>query len=430
MKNNSFSFLIFAIFVIGLLSAPAYSETRSGYIVKLSGDTVRGSFEEQSWKVNPDIVRFAQTGGHSRPYGMSEIIAFGSDEFQFEKWKVDLDVSLQDKIENMSEARTPVMAPAELFLRVIVRGSATLYLFNDSTERNHFFIGKDSGSPVVLISYKYLTSRDSKEVVVANQKYRQQLSYYFQDCKEAISLLYNLEYTESDMLSVFNTFNKWKDPAFVSSKKHRPTRLSVELRAHAGAVTSAIKIKSNDPHKSAFFSDMEKIDLPVTINFYGGISCNLEPGFFGAKWSLYNEICYTHYHSKGESPSESVLQYHKWSGDFDHTLLQLFTALRYQTRKSGFRFYFQAGVCNVLILSRKSELSYRTYFAGQPLDQTVVPASIQRKYEQGIFAGFGFLHKRWGVDFRYNSMNGFIEIYEAKATAKEVALGLSFLLNK
>lgn len=422
-------YVLFSIFLFAKIfdaNAQANSTAKiSGYIVLNTGDTIRGDFNEQNWNTTPSSISFSDSAGNFRKLTVNDISAFGTSDMEYETWKVDLNISSQENMQIMSTEPSPALKSSILFLKVLVRGSASLYQYTDAESHNHFFIRKSEPSPISLTDHKYLSIVDGKESVVENARYKKELNFHLIDCTGISEQLLNLQYNAGQLTKVIINYNRCKDPNYIIKKLKKIKKFSSELRIHSGVTLHKLTFESTD----SYYHGFTLTKFPNSTDPYFGISFNLVPGFFSGNFSLYNEIAYGHYSIKSAEDAINNNS-HKWAGNFDHSMLQLYTGVRYQTKGNNLRGYFQAGICNIIIFPKTSTISGPVYFQGISIQWNPLSEDIQRTYEQGLFLGAGLMYKRWGLDFRVARLNGFMDISSLSSKVNTISAGISFSLLK
>lgn len=140
-----------------------------------------------------------------------------------------------DNLKQMQYKDTGIYITRSLFARVLVFGEASLYYFNDSTERTHFFISKNNSAPVELTFRRFLqkevagpaqssvTGRvtanhtDADETLnptaftlleVEDNAYRGQLLKALGDCQSMqLSDFSKVQYYEEDLVPLFRKYD-------------------------------------------------------------------------------------------------------------------------------------------------------------------------------------------------------------------------------
>lgn len=136
---------------------------------------------------------------------MPEVKEFGLEGlFKYERHTVDVDQSSTNII-NVSVTRNPEFKSETTFLKVLIEGKATLYMFR---KRGHtlYFYKKEGTQPIPLV-HKIYRSVNSSSVIKDNNRYKQQLSNALK-CDGFKPVLFDrLEYHHDKLIKLFSAYN-------------------------------------------------------------------------------------------------------------------------------------------------------------------------------------------------------------------------------
>lgn len=192
----------------------AQSNFKPGSIVTSSGDSVKGTIDDQLWRRNPRTVKFRE-GSNEKIYSPGEIKAFTvTDKVAYESHRVKYDSSAEAE-SRLSSSHLPLWKDKTLFLKVLVAGKTTLYRFLEDNDRIHYFIGKD-GRVEELVNHRFLLSGS----VQTNRQYIDQLRAAFSDCS-AIKIGSTLRYDEPTLVRLFEKYALCTGTSVATSKKEK-----------------------------------------------------------------------------------------------------------------------------------------------------------------------------------------------------------------
>ncbi|WP_214072693.1 hypothetical protein [Mucilaginibacter sp. dw_454] len=150
--------------LIALLFFPvllkAQSNFHKGYVVTLTGDTIKGSIDFKEWYRNPRQIKFKADGAPKvNQYNVLNSTGFGVTGYdRFQRFVVPI---AQDKI-NLSELSHSIDTTViidTVFLKVVATGNhVSLYSYNDKKEE--LFIQQGNEPPKSLIRHFYLVGED------------------------------------------------------------------------------------------------------------------------------------------------------------------------------------------------------------------------------------------------------------------------------
>jgi hypothetical protein len=222
--------LLLAAFLLSTL--PTLAQTfEPGFLVRSSGDTLRGEIENGYWVEPPSFIRFRRTAGSpSEVYKPRQLRAAGFTNgryFQYEALPIDHAASteLADVISsNQSEVHID-----SLLAEVLLDGPATLWRVV-RPHSTHFLLRRPSQPILDLCERTYIhqTAAGSRQQVDGNN-YRSQLEGFFGDCPAAVKTAQTASFTATGIAAVVRSFHddcraagpplrSWLAPA---SRRHR-----------------------------------------------------------------------------------------------------------------------------------------------------------------------------------------------------------------
>jgi hypothetical protein len=207
--RNCFLLLIFISSV-----SFAQSNFKPGVIVTLSGDSVKGTIDDQLWRRNPTSVKFRE-GNNEKVYGIGEIRAFTvTGKVAYESYRVRYDSS-HESGKRLAWSHLPYWKESCLFLKVLVSGKYTLYRFVEVNDRIHYFIG-NGGKVEELVNHRFLLNG----TVQVNRQYVDQLKVAFSDCP-SVKIGPTLRYDEGSLVKVFEKYAACTGSTVATSKQEK-----------------------------------------------------------------------------------------------------------------------------------------------------------------------------------------------------------------
>ncbi|MEO9967998.1 MAG: hypothetical protein ABJF11_19555 [Reichenbachiella sp.] len=307
-----------------------------GYIILLSGDTVRGAVDYQDWERNPEFIRF-QDSWHSdkvKVFSHQEIAGFGTADVHYRSAIVDRETSSQS-LSSLSRDPKFTTVKDSVFLEVLVAGRKELLHLRDRLGLNHFYITMND-------EYKWLrhkmylslpntdndNSRDSdKAYMKVNAKFRGELSYYLNDCEGISDKIGKLEYNENDLTELFAKYYacaNFKDDG--SSNEGGNTRNSQIF------VKEEEKIKPGMGLLAGYIAVTQQSGSGFLLGGYYEVFFPKNRG----KFSLNNELTYYAIDYKvSRSEISSPLIYTHTQSQYDLSFIKLSSNLRYALAKGG-----------------------------------------------------------------------------------------------
>ena len=184
----------------------------SGYIVLKTGDTLKGTIDNRDWQKNPSYILFKESfSNEPKKVTPLEVKSFFvSDKGDvYESHKVSMDISPykeKDLLLSDASGNNIIVEDTTAFLRVLVKGTATLYSFFDKSEKQHFYMSKKGEKYVQeLILQRGIYIRNSTKYFGENKLFLNQLSL-LNDCTK-IPINDPVEFTANSLTNFFVQYN-------------------------------------------------------------------------------------------------------------------------------------------------------------------------------------------------------------------------------
>ncbi len=180
------------------------------------------------WRDNPNsfVYRFAENE-RSTSASIENVQEFGIYNFsKYIRARVEIDRSSGD-ISKMDYFGNAVFHTEQLFLKVLIEGEASLYMYEDGDLRLFFFQAPRQDIRQ-LIYKKYIVDPNT---IASNVEFREQLGIHLKCDRERADLSKNLNYYKSELIKYFITYHRCKGLSLL-----RITR----LKSNAICSTSAL----------------------------------------------------------------------------------------------------------------------------------------------------------------------------------------------
>jgi len=153
-----------SFFLVLLAALPTFicaqTNYHAGYVVKNTGDTLKGFINYREWAYSPESIEFKAGKNDTAvlKFTADNIKAFGLDGFDAYKSFVG-DVTLNKNIfPNISSAFDSSHAVKALFLKPIKKGVIVDLYYNNEVNKDRFFVGEKDGKPIELKYFEYFNS--------------------------------------------------------------------------------------------------------------------------------------------------------------------------------------------------------------------------------------------------------------------------------
>lgn len=295
MKNH----LLFLLITVFSFNCYAQISFEKGYYIDNNDQRIICLIRNVDWKDNPTEFEYKLSENSSPEKAtIKSVKEFGVDNIsRYIRTTVNIDKSIENvnSLILISKDKNPEYQEEELFLKVILEGSASLYLFEVSNSQK-FFYRKDGSKIEQLVYKKYLDLEKNK--VNTNRGYRQQLWNDLKCPTFNISKIENLNYNRRELVRFFEAYNNCHNQESISFEdKEKRDLFNLTLRP--GLNSSSLSIKNNAVSNRNFDFDNE-------IGFRFGAEVEFILPFNNNKWALIIEPTYRQGYKSEKSISSDV----------------------------------------------------------------------------------------------------------------------------
>lgn len=395
-----------------LISFNSYSQIifEKGYFIDPNNKKTDCLIENIDWKNNPINFRYKLSENENiLNADIKNVKEFGIDrQSKFIRAAVKIDRSGK-KIENLTLDKNPVFNEETLFLKVVIEGKASLYLYDDGNLRRLFY--KIDNSEIKQLVYKsYLVTNYS---MAKNNYFREQL-FIDLKCDNISQKEYeNLNYTKTDLEKFFVKYNKCNDVNFTElDKKEKKDLFNLNIRPRFNS--SSLSINGS-------FSNDRDFEFDANSNFSLGVEAEFIMPFNKNKWALIIEPTYQYYKSEKSKENANYIG-GEIIGKVDYKSIELPVGIRhYFFFKNGFKLFVNASA--IFDFSSDSKLEFTRKDNSQ-----LSALSIKSGTSLGLGVG-GKFKDRYSIELRYQTGRGILKDYPAWSSSfKSISLiaGYSF----
>jgi hypothetical protein len=275
--------LIFLLLTIPLISK-AQIAFKEGYYINNSNKKIDGYIEDVGWFNNPKQFVFKETlTDNEKILKIDSVQEFGiKNIFKYVRFNLDIDKSSNSK-DFLSKSKNPKYEKETLFLKTIVDGNASLFVFSDKKIKKFFF--KTSNNKIEQLVFKEYINQNGK--IGVNNGFKNQLLQKLKCERINFKSLKETDYNEKDLTNLFVTYNKCKgeDPTTYNKNKNSN---SFNVSAKLGTNSSTLSI--NDGGLLAKETNYNReFDLRFGVEFEFILKFNKN------KWALIIEPTYLSY---------------------------------------------------------------------------------------------------------------------------------------
>lgn len=392
-----------------ILCVESYSQIifEKGYFINDSNKKIECFIKNIDWKNNPtDFEYKLSINDKIKKATIQTVNEFGiNNVFKYIRAKVEIDRS-SDQIDEMSSERNPNFQEELLFLKVLIEGEASLFLYIDGNLTRFFYKTNDCKINQ-LVHKKYL----NYDNISTNNYFKQQLSLQLK-CKEIqLYNFKNIRYNKRDLERLFIKYHECKNYSYTYiEKKNKKDLFNLTIRP--GVNYSSLEIENPESES--------KTDFGNNIGIRFGIEAEFILPFHKNKWSIIIEPTYQHYKSEQSKETSNV------SGGV------LISKINYKSIEIpiGLRYYFY--------LNNKSKIftniSYSMYYDFNSKitlsrkDNSTI-SSLEINSKTNIAVGIGYKFKDiYSIEMRYGPSRNLLSKYlywDSNYRVASIAIGYS-----
>lgn len=403
--------LFMATFTISLQAQTNY---QPGFIVTTNGDSIKGFINYRDWEQNPLTIQFrSKTDENIKEYGLSDLDAFGVAKQLFEKKTILVDKGTR-KLEKLTLKEDSSKTIRQVFLRVLVKGKASLYLYADNEYGEHFFMEKDTIPLTELIYRVKLTENDVLQQELREElfRFRNQLRAPLFGTPNLAERLSDLKYEKKDLVNLFNDYNKLSGK--ISTYNFGIEKIKLEWVVVGGLTYNFLKFKGTD-----VFTELNAAKIKSSVNYVIGAALNITLPRTNGAWATYHEISYKPsiyngrsilYNSDGNVSKDMDIH-------MTYNYLNFVNMMKYQLVLKNIAPYFGIGLtASVAVSSEQYQNTTKTL--GSEVTHYKEPVLLSdKKGSFGIIGVLGISNKRFFVDVRAEETNAMSDIQSVNSTA-------------
>ncbi len=369
-----------------LFSYSIFSQIRfeKGYYISNVGGRVDGLIKNVDWENNPKSFEFKLTESSDIEYkSLNDVKEFGIDNYsKYVKYTVDMDRSAET-IANYSYVKNPEISQETLFLKQLISGKVSLYLYRE-TNFHRYFYQADEDSPIQLIYKKYYINQHN---IATNDHFKNQIYKNFRCMGISKNLIKNLKYQKNDLINYFKKYNQCIGSDITQIENGRQ-KSNFNLNVRAGVNFSSLEI----------FNPLIPTSKDLTFDKKSSLRFGLELEYIlpfnKNKWGIIFEPNYRTYKAEGKSPRSNKISNVKYNS------IEL---------PVGVRHYF--------FLSEKSKIFLNASFVWDSnLDSEIIfqeKTKLEVKSQSNYAFGIGYNYDKYFVEFRYNTKRKILSDYLA-----------------
>jgi hypothetical protein len=358
-----------------------YAQTvfENGYFISENDERIDCLIENIDWKNNPTAFKYMIAGSaESKKAEIQNVKEFGLTNIsRYIRATVNIDRSEPVLVTNTYD-KNPVFREEQLFLKVLIEGKASLFLYEDGNLTRFFY--RTDGEIKQLVYKEYLTEEKN---IMKNNLFRQQLYNDLRSDAVAARDLERLSYSQRHLERVFVAYNMSVNSTYIDFDTPKK-RDRFNLNFRPGVNSSSLSINSS--------SSSAEASIENSLGFRLGLEAEFILPFNNSKWAIIVEPTYQSFKESTTTNASNVAGGTRTT-TVDYTSLELPVGFRhYFFLSDESKIFVNAGV--VLDFSLDSHIVF-SRSDGSEL------SSLDVKSRPNFAFGTGYKYKRYSFEVRY-----------------------------
>lgn len=314
LKLMRYKSILAALVTLTYIDAFSQITFEKGYFIDDSNNRTECLIRNVDWGSNPSTFEYKiPPGDVVQTATMATVKEFGiTNVSKYVRASVRMDRS-KDQLDELDYDKDPKFREERLFLKVLVEGQASLFLYREHNLIRFFY--SVNGSEIEQLIYKRYSQNSS--TFAENNYYKQQLQLKL-NCGGMLtsqSALKNIRYTQADLERVVIMYNECNQSTYIRyNPKKKGSLLRLSLRP--GFNYAALELRN---HYNSFNADFGR-----HLIFRFGIETEFFLPWNNRKWSIILEPTYQYYRSEREFGDAYIVKY-----AVDYKSLELPVGLRH-----------------------------------------------------------------------------------------------------
>jgi hypothetical protein len=349
--------ILFILFFLFFKISQAADHYRKGYIITVTGDTIRGFINDGFGSTNPTSIYFKKTPTtEAEEYNPAKVIYFFMEAGE----RLYFGTSVRFLTKDLSHP-----AKFEGYLRIIASGSLTLYKLRINGAIL-FFVADETNELIQLLN------RNGQE------NFHNQLKKMTRQCvniQTDVNKVKLSEHSLSDFIIKYNVCGKRPQPLF-----------SIEGGVLGGITNGELRISSSEP-------DIANGDLSRNWVTAGGyFLAKIDRG--GRKIGFYSELQYKHFADGYNTRYTSGTYTYNCKNDVSQSFIKLYGGIHYAFSSKKIKPFFQFGLVTSARVGGYFH-SKCTSLSGVSIKES----NHDKLKDKGAYLGFGI--DLWALEIEY-----------------------------
>ncbi|RFN58426.1 porin family protein [Marixanthomonas ophiurae] len=288
------------ILLVSFLSLNTFAQIKfeKGYFINNQGIKTNCLIKNMDWRDSPTEIEYKLSENEKvKKASIATIKEFKVSETQkYERHIVEIDRS-SDVLSRINYKKKPTFKEEQLFLKVLVEGNATLYLYKDSNLSRYFY--KTETKEIEQLVFKKYIIETYK--VAENNRYKQQLWNNLKCDDYSMNSIDKIGYNAGNLTRFFVKYNECINAEYYDYTKNQ-NKLVFNLSIRPGVRFSTLVI-DNAIRNSSF------TDFGNNTSFSIGLEGEFKLPFNKNKWALIVEPTYQYLKTEKENQQTIKVDY-------------------------------------------------------------------------------------------------------------------------
>lgn len=253
-----------------------------GYFIDNDGQKTECLIKNSDWNNNPIEFEYKITENDEIKIGNLETVKeFNiNNSSKYLRKTVKIDVS-SDYVGSLTKTKNPVFQEKQFFLKVLITGKASLYLFKDQYLQRYFY--SIENSTIEQLIFKKYQKYDEK--IRKNNRFRQQLWNELKCATIQINDIEEITYKKNSLIKFFSQYNTCSNSDFIKhEKKQKRDGINFTLRPRIN--------NSSLSMYNSIINPSNKFEYKSNLGFGFGVEVEYILPFNKNKWSVFIEPTY------------------------------------------------------------------------------------------------------------------------------------------
>lgn len=275
-----------------ILSLNCYSQIsfEKGYFIDNNNQKTNCLIRNIDWRTNPIEFEYKISEQTKKDtLTIQSVKEFGIDNVsKYIRFDVDIDRS-SNYLNLLSNDKDPKFKNEKLFLKVLIEGEASLFMYKDKNITRYFY--QTSLLDINQLVFKEYKTTENK--IKTNNEFRRQLYNNLKCSDISMADLKNIDYQKRALLKFFNKYNSCNNSEFVNFEKKVKSDL-FNLNVRPGFNSSSLVINNR------YLSPQSK-DYGNELTFRIGLEFEFIMKFNKNKWAVIVEPTYQYFKAENKA---------------------------------------------------------------------------------------------------------------------------------